>query len=819
MRTRIAQSRCLLLALAMLPVLGVLAGSPARGDLIFLKDGFVVEGKVGREYEAVWDKGARDYIMVPKGFSFFIDDVARRVYFSHTHVAETKKSERKEELRVINKNFVLGGAGGQLPGIAAVMEPGPWDNKWERKYEFRTASGAQVKVKQRLGFLTPYHARADPTTPMKFAGVQNPWNAFYLTRELGPEAVVGLLRSHPDYNITPGLKPEDQATRRFKLCDFLAQAGWYDHAELELRQLLKDLPEQKQRTEAALAALTRMRSRENYEEIKRLHLAGQYETVWQRLTTFPQDGADQQVLAGVAGLKADYASTRKKLERARTLLDDQAARVGGGNRQAVLDMAAAIKAELSPDTLHRLETFLGQAEQARKLREQGRDKETAPAAEIMALAVSGWLLGNASAETGVERALQLWSARSLVLATQREPVQEKRRKLVDDYLKGKGVVPIDEFVQMIPTLPPFETPEKTDGKPIEVSLGGRGAGAVTYTLQLPPGYHPGRSFPVLLVLNDLGEKPREMLERWRQLAAENGYVLAAPHWEQGIANGYTYSEREHQTVLQTLYDLRRRFNVNSDRVFLFGLGQGGSMAYDVGLSHPDLFAGVIPMSGNPELFSARYLRNAQYLPFYCILGDSAGDTKKRTRSLFEAWLTRFYPTMWVEYRGRGMEWFGGEPPIIFDWMRNKKRAFPLKQLGTEGLGGPLGSEFSTMRQTDNHFYWLSTQQVMPRCLNSATAWNTATVPAMLTGKIDPATNEIRVTAKGVKQVTVWLGRNAQGQNMINFDKKVTIYVNGPAGARRPEKLTPSLATLLEVLYQTGDRQRLFLAHVDIVVSR
>jgi len=810
MSTRIAEHRRFFLALALLLGLAPLTGSPARGDLIFLKDGFVLDGKVGREHDAVWEKEMRDYILVPKGFSFYVDDVVRRIYFSHSLVGETKTSDRKEEIRVINKNFVMGG-GARFPGLDAVLDTGNWNDKWERSYSFRYPKG-QLKLTQRMGFLTPYHARADATTHVV-------WNAFYMTRELGPEVVEGLLRSHPDFKITSELKPEERAARRFRLCDFLAQAGWYNLAEAEFNAIAKDLPEQKKRVDAALAALTRIRGREGLEEIKRLHLAGQFEKVWQRLGEFPQAGVDDKVLADVASLKADYTATRKKLEQACGFLDDLAMRVGGGNRQAFLDMAAGIKAELSPDTLPRLDAFMGQAAQAKRLREQG--KEVAPADELMSLAITGWLLGSPSAEANVQRALRLWAARSVVLASLREPGELKRQKLVADYLAGKGVVPVDEFVQMIPALPPPAAEEKFDSKPTEVRVGGRGIGAPTYTLLLPPEYHHGRSYPVLFVLHDTGEKPRDMLERWRQLAAENGYILAAPHWEPGVNSGYTYSEREHQTVLQALYDLRRRFNINSDRVFLFGLGQGANMAYDIGLSHPDLFAGVMPMAGNPELFTLRYFRNAQYLPFYCVMGDRSGDPKKKTQDLFEAWLTRGYPTMWVEYKGRGMEWFGGEPAYIFDWMRNKKRAFPLKQLGTESFGGSsFGNEFCSMRNTDNHFYWLSTLALNDRCLNSATAWNSAVPPAMLTAKIDPSTNEIWVKATGVKQVSIWLGRNAQGQNMLNsFDKPVKVYVNGPGGGRRPEQLTPSLATLLERLYQTGDRQRLFLAHIDILLSR
>ena len=108
---------------------------------------------------------------------------------------------------------------------------------------------------------------------------------------------------------------------------------------------------------------------------------------------------------------------------------------------------------------------------------------------------------------------------------------------------------------------------------------------------------------MLVVLHQSGETPEEMLKRWSNAAGENGYILVAPEWTEGLGGAYSYSDHEHAVVLDTLRDLRRRFAVDSDRVFLFGLGQGGEMAFDVGLSHPDLFAGVLPMSAGPRKFA------------------------------------------------------------------------------------------------------------------------------------------------------------------------------------------------------------------------
>jgi hypothetical protein len=318
---------------------------------------------------------------------------------------------------------------------------------------------------------------------------------------------------------------------------------------------------------------------------------------------------------------------------------------------------------------------------------------------------------------------------------------------------------------------------------------------------------------VLIVLHRAGEKAAKLLARWSAAAAENGYIVAAPEWERGVA-GYRYSEAEHDTVRDTLLDLRRRYRIDCDRVFLSGLAEGGLMALDVGLAHPDWFAGVLPMGAGPALFPARYWRNAQYLPLYAVCGNRAGESSKLLRQQFDHWVLRGYPALWVEYKGRGVEWFSGEVPSMFDWMGRQRRAFPLRQLGSDGGGGSFGNEFCTLRPEDNHFYWLSTADINARNTATAERWSNFVSPATLTARIDASANEIYVKTTGLRQVTVWLGRSSSGQYMIDMDRPLTIR-SGFRAVWVNRRVTPSLGVLLEDLYERGDRQQLFLARVDL----
>jgi pimeloyl-ACP methyl ester carboxylesterase len=344
-----------------------------------------------------------------------------------------------------------------------------------------------------------------------------------------------------------------------------------------------------------------------------------------------------------------------------------------------------------------------------------------------------------------------------------------------------------------------EPDEKIEATPQEKEVGG-----TTYHLKLPPEYRHTRAYPVLIVLHDDGQKPGAMLDRWSELAARHGYILAAPEWGGGA---FRYSVREHAAVVNTLWDLRRRYQVDSDRVFLFGQGEGGKMAFDVGLAHPDLFAGVLPMAASPRWYSEHYWPNAQYLPFYVVIGDQAGDDMTRNKDQFDTWVPHGYPAMMVQYKGRANEWFGAEPASMFDWMNRKKRFFPVTQMGSFGQG-KLGNMFHSYRATDNRFYWV-TGTISEACLNGNPKWSPRVLPATLWARIDPKSNTISVHTNGWTQVSVWLARTGQ----IDFDQRVTVY-HGNQLVMSRGKVTPKVSVLLDDYGSRLDRQQLFVARID-----
>lgn len=813
---RVSWCRRFSLAAILSPILLLSVNPPLRADLFFFKDGFVIEGKVQREMTLEFDQVGREAYYMPKGF-FFLNDGPRRIFFSPAQVRYIHEKDLPAEDRILHPNpSPIQVNPKKFPGLVEVVSAPEWREDWTRRFQFISGMGGTLNVPQHVGKLTPYWAQADSTG--KFF-----WSCAYLTRELGPETVQSLLATHKDFQEKKDQPAEKRASIRLHKADFFAQAGFLDLADKELARLLADLPDQKERIETARKALVKLQSSDRLEEIKRRRLAGQHRRVRQLLDDFPSKDVPKETTAKVEELKHEYKDAEQLLQDTTRLLEKtrrEALAANKANNNTVLTEAAGIIGpELNYENIDRLDAFLGQARQAERLQKAKKPSEVS-ADQLLSLAISGWLLGSSSAEMSVETAKRLWSGRELLLTYLRTEKEDKRLQLLQKHQAGSRTeaASLDELVQIIRTLPPIAA-EKT----LPQGAAQFQANGTTYFVQLPPEYRHARSYPVLVLLHQAGQKPDTTIKRFAAAAAANGYILLAPEWQVGGNNKYTYSKDEHETVLKALRDVRQRFNIADDRVFLFGLGEGGYMAYDVGLGHPDLFAGVLPMGAGPQFHAEVCWRNAQKLPFYIVYGSQGTDHEK-LRELFNNWvILRPYASLWIDYKGRGAEWFAGELPNMFDWMRNKRRAFPnhdndlFRKLGSDGSGTSFGNEFCTLRECDNHFYWLSSDDI--RLTKDLSNWRRLArrPPASLFASIDRENklgNLIQLKTTGIGQVTIWLGRNNKGEDMIDFDKPVTVR-HGFVTLVANRKVTPSLEVLLEDLYQRGDRQQLFLAKIAV----
>jgi dienelactone hydrolase len=131
-------------------------------------------------------------------------------------------------------------------------------------------------------------------------------------------------------------------------------------------------------------------------------------------------------------------------------------------------------------------------------------------------------------------------------------------------------------------------------------------------LYVPAAYDPAQPAPLLLAFHGTGGNGRGMLSHWRTVADATGMVVLAPT-EAGENEGYRFEERERLSALAALRWVRRRANVDENRVFATGISRGGHLAWDLALRFPDRFAGIAPMIGGPRLQTQRAQNNLRYV--------------------------------------------------------------------------------------------------------------------------------------------------------------------------------------------------------------
>src|SRR5262245_29462680 len=122
-------------AVALLVVLLGALGT-ARADFLFLKDGFVLSGKLKRETITHVDPIYREPYQVPQG-GWFLDDGPRVLYFSPRWVRIAEKKEPPDEEKVVDKREFSWLNTPPLPPILSILDEGEFDAKWMRTYRFR----------------------------------------------------------------------------------------------------------------------------------------------------------------------------------------------------------------------------------------------------------------------------------------------------------------------------------------------------------------------------------------------------------------------------------------------------------------------------------------------------------------------------------------------------------------------------------------------------------------------------------------------------------------------------------------------------------
>ena len=484
------------------------------------------------------------------------------------------------------------------------------------------------------------------------------------------------------------------------------------------------------------------------------------------------------------------------MERAKLLLADWQSKLNDEAKEKELSaLRSEVNDELNFETLPRLDSFL-KAE---------ADTQYTPA-QRLGLAYTGWVLGAANAEPDLDQALRVWSTREDVLQYLRSSDPSDHAKLIDKIRSSESIGP-ELILAMIPQLPPLiDSEELEPGVAHQIQT--PGPESTSYSVVLPAEYTHHHSYPLLIALRSRGPTTDETAMGWAggpnfaDHGTQRGYIVIAPDYVDRNATEYTFGAPAHKAVFDCLQDARKRFSVDSDRVFLAGHGMGGDAAFDIGMAHPDEFAGVLPIGGNAINYCRYDWENAIHTSWY-VVGrgyDLSGVRDPTSNYVFDHILQRSrFDFMVVEYLGRNGDGVRDEVPKFFDWMDNPTRVrHPL----------PKAFKMRSLRKTDNRFFWVSGASLPRDIVLPQPAGATEKVkPMEFDVSIPSGANLVRLSKSPTENYELRLTKE-----LVDFDKQLSIKIGDRVVFKKFIK--PDTQQMLEELHARGDRKRVPLAVIS-----
>ena len=766
----------------------VFAGSRcAPASTIVLKDGRQLQGKIGKT------PGLAINPLSPKAEGpptiTFVDDDLRRVFVPTFRIAKLLEADTGEIKERINISQRVAKTGNRVLRVGPITGITPFDERGRRTLTMATDKGP-LKVIQGITQITPVWTKVEGLATSDRTPLM--WDMRIATSSIPFKTLDAIL--------TQAIDPKS-LDQRLKVVRLLLQAERYKDAQQKLEGVIADFPNQKDLGDE-VRAMRQLYARSVVSEAEVRRKAGQTDLAFSMLDKFPSDDIAGEILQQVREHVDGYQAERKQVEKVVTTLAEKIAKLTDPKRQQQCEaMLEEIKRELSLNTLDRMADYL------RLL-----DDDSMSPDQHVSLAISGWLLGADRAQPNLAVTMSLVEVREAVRRYLVEPVKLERTAIYDRLRVMEGSSPA-LVAQLIARMkPPMPQPEDSPGKPgfhqFSLPVGIPDEPDVTYYVQLPPQYDPYVRYPTILTLNGTGTTPEQQIDWWAGApgpdgmrlgqATRRGYIVVAVDWLKEGQHDYGFSAREHSAVLASLRDAARRFSIDTDRVFLTGHSVGGNAVWDIGLAHPDLWAGVMPIVGLAEKYCSLYWENAALVPFYVVGGEMDGDkTIKNARDL-DRYLTKRYDVTVTEYIGRGHEDFYEDIQNLFDWMERKQRDFFPKQFTV-----------STMRTWDNYFWWFEGRDFPPKAMVDPASWppTRGVRPVTVTGKVT-ADNGLSISSGDVKP-TIWLS-----PEQVDFNRRVPITVNGKRLKTGGLVIEPDLGVILEDVRTRGDRQHPFWARID-----
>ncbi len=160
-----------------------------------------------------------------------------------------------------------------------------------------------------------------------------------------------------------------------------------------------------------------------------------------------------------------------------------------------------------------------------------------------------------------------------------------------------------------------------------------------YVVYVPECYDPVKPIPTIVFLNGAGECGTDGLKQVFHFGT--AVILNSEKWPFLILfpqkqDVKTKWEDEEPMVMAILEKSRKEFNIDSSRLYLTGLSQGGHGTWTIAAMHPDLFAAIAPVCGWADEDVARKVAK---LPIRIFHGDQDQAVNVDESRKMEKWIT------------------------------------------------------------------------------------------------------------------------------------------------------------------------------------
>ena len=293
-----------------------------------------------------------------------------------------------------------------------------------------------------------------------------------------------------------------------------------------------------------------------------------------------------------------------------------------------------------------------------------------------------------------------------------------------------------------------------------------------YALYLPKNLQPTKKYPLVIMLHGAGSNHRLALRRvfgksnlkgesdveatryfpeWRDVE----YIVATP-----LARGTMgYQGIPEKDVYDVLADVKKRFPIDEDRVYLTGLSMGGGGTLWIGLSRPDIWAAIAPVCPAPPEGTVDFASNALNFPVHFFQG---GADKTVNPAGVREWAKRLEDlgtkVEYTEYPGVAHNsWENAyQDEAIFAWFSKFRRnRFPDRV------------RFSTSWYKYDRAYWVQLEELTPGTL--------AAIDAKFT-----APNRMEITTSALGALTMRL----TGHPKFSANRPLEITIDGQARSER-----------------------------------